>query len=49
MAATAGMFIYIGGADLIPQLHRHRGLSAWTQTPFLAGALLIALLTLGHS
>ena len=48
MAATAGMFIYIGGADLIPQLHRHRGLTPWTQVPFLAGALLIALLSLGH-
>jgi zinc and cadmium transporter len=48
MAATAGMFIYIGGADLIPQLHRHRGLSPWTQVPFLAGALLIALMTMGH-
>jgi zinc and cadmium transporter len=48
MAATAGMFIYIGGADLIPQLHRHRGLSRWTQVPFLVGALLIALLTMEH-
>ena len=36
MAATAGMFIYIASADLIPQLHQHRALHP-TQLPFLAG------------
>ncbi len=24
MTATAGMFIYIAGSDLIPQVHHHR-------------------------
>ena len=46
MAATAGMFIYIAGSDLIPQLHRHRGLTRWTQLPFLGGVVLIAILGL---
>lgn len=45
MAATAGMFIYIAGSDLIPQLHGHQhhgGIA--TQVPFLFGVLLIAVL-----
>ncbi len=42
MAATAGMFIYIGGTDLIPQLHEHqRGGGGVTQFPFLLGVALI--------
>lgn len=42
MAATAGMFIYIAGSDLIPQLHRHQqGGGRVTQLPFLAGIALI--------
>ncbi len=45
MTATAGMFIYIAGSDLIPQLHHHRtGLSAWIYMPFLGGVLLIAIM-----
>jgi zinc and cadmium transporter len=44
MAATAGMFLYIASADLIPQLHRHPTLHPWTQLPFLGGILLIAVL-----
>jgi zinc and cadmium transporter len=44
MAATAGMFIYIASADLIPQLQHHRALHPGTQLPFLGGILLIALL-----
>ena len=44
MAATAGMFIYIASADLIPQLHQHRALHPGTQVPFLGGVLLIAVL-----
>jgi len=44
MAATAGMFIYIASADLIPQLHLHRALHPGTQIPFLGGVLLIAVL-----
>lgn len=51
MTATAGMFIYIAGSDLIPQLHHHRtGLSAWIYMPFLGGVILIAALgaLIGH-
>lgn len=51
MTATAGMFIYIAGSDLIPQLHHHRTeLSAWIYIPFLGGVALIAALggVLGH-
>jgi len=44
MAATAGMFLYIASADLIPQLHHHRTLHPGAQLPFLGGILLIALL-----
>jgi zinc and cadmium transporter len=43
MAATAGMFIYVASADLIPQLHHHRALHP-TQLPFLGGVALIWLL-----
>ena len=46
MAATAGMFLYIASADLIPQLHHHPTLHPWTQLPFLGGILLIAALHL---
>jgi zinc and cadmium transporter len=45
MTATAGMFIYIAGSDLIPQLHHHRtapGLMIYV--PFLGGIALIAVL-----
>lgn len=51
MTATAGMFIYIAGSDLIPQLHHQRtGLSAWIYMPFLGGVALIAALgaAIGH-
>jgi zinc and cadmium transporter len=44
MAATAGMFLYIASADLIPQLHQQRPLHAIAQLPFLGGIALIALL-----
>lgn len=45
MAATAGMFIYIAGSDLIPQLHAHqRTQGRTTQIPFLLGITLIAVL-----
>jgi zinc and cadmium transporter len=45
MAATAGMFIYIAGSDLIPQLHEHqRGGGGAIQLPFLVGVALIAVL-----
>jgi len=43
MTATAGMFIYIAGSDLIPQLHHHRaGPAAMVYLPFLGGIALIA-------
>ena len=43
MTATAGMFIYIAGTDLIPQLHHHReGPGAMVYLPFLGGIALIA-------
>jgi zinc and cadmium transporter len=44
MAATAGMFLYIASADLIPQLHHHRTLHPGAALPFLGGINLIALL-----
>jgi zinc and cadmium transporter len=44
MAATAGMFLYIASADLIPQLHRQPTLHPWTQLPFLGGIVLIGVL-----
>jgi zinc and cadmium transporter len=51
MTATAGMFIYIAGSDLIPQLHHHRPSSgAWIYVPFLGGIALMAALgaVVGH-
>ena len=44
MAATAGMFLYVASADLIPQLHHHPELPIGTHVPFLGGILLIAAL-----
>jgi zinc and cadmium transporter len=45
MAATAGMFIYIAGSDLIPELHHARLRANWMATiPFLVGVLLMGLL-----
>ena len=45
LATTAGMFIYIAGSDLIPQLHHHpHGASRWIYGPFLGGVAVIALL-----
>ena len=44
MAATAGMFLYIASADLIPELHHHRAAQAAVQLPFLGGIVLIAVL-----
>jgi zinc and cadmium transporter len=47
MAATAGMFIYIGASDLIPELHHHRWRDSWLSTvPFFTGIVLMALLNL---
>ncbi|MCK6553080.1 ZIP family metal transporter [Candidatus Binatia bacterium] len=45
LAATGGMFIYIAGSDLIPELHhaRWRG-SLLGVVPFLLGIVLVALL-----
>jgi zinc and cadmium transporter len=51
LATTAGMFIYVAGSDLIPQLHHHDGLrGSWVYAPFLGGVLVIAGLgaMLGH-
>jgi zinc and cadmium transporter len=51
MSTTAGMFIYIAAADLIPQLHHQRsGPHFWIYGPFLGGVGTIALLSalLGH-
>lgn len=46
MTATLGMFVYIAGSDLIPQLHHHeRDLHGWIYLPFLGGIALIAFLT----
>ena len=45
LAATGGMFIYIAGSDLIPQLHHSKWRGSWLGVlPFLAGIALIALL-----
>lgn len=47
LTATAGMFIYVAGADLIPELHHHhdeRG--GWLHTaPFVLGIALVAALS----
>jgi zinc and cadmium transporter len=51
MTATAGMFIYIAGSDLIPQVHHHRAApGALVYLPFLGGVVIIAALAavLGH-
>jgi zinc and cadmium transporter len=51
MTATAGMFIYIAGSDLIPQVHHHRAApGSLVYLPFLGGIVLIAALStaLGH-
>ena len=46
MTATAGMFIYIAGSDLIPQVHHHRTApGVLVYLPFLGGIALIAALT----
>ena len=43
MTGAAGMFIYIAGTDLIPQLHdRRAGPGAMVYLPFLGGIALIA-------
>jgi zinc and cadmium transporter len=43
MTGAAGMFIYVAGTDLIPQLHHHReGAGAMVYLPFLGGIALIA-------
>jgi zinc and cadmium transporter len=43
MTGAAGMFIYVAGTDLIPQLHHHReGPGAMVYLPFLGGIALIA-------
>ncbi|MDX2166770.1 MAG: ZIP family metal transporter [Deltaproteobacteria bacterium] len=45
MASTAGMFIYVAAADLMPELHHARTRDAWRYTvPFFVGVLLIAVL-----
>ena len=45
MTTTAGMFIYIAGSDLIPQVHHHRAApGALVYLPFLAGVVIIAAL-----
>jgi len=51
MTATAGMFIYIAGSDLIPQVHHHRTApGGLVYIPFLAGVAIIAVLSaiIGH-
>ena len=51
MTGTAGMFIYVAGSDLIPQLHHHRaGPGAMVYLPFLGGIALIAAVSaaVGH-
>jgi zinc and cadmium transporter len=43
MTGAAGMFIYVAGTDLIPQLHHHReGPGAMVYLPFLGGIAFIA-------
>jgi zinc and cadmium transporter len=45
LATTVGMFVYIAGSDLIPQLHDHsRGPDAWIYGPFIGGVGVIAAL-----
>jgi zinc and cadmium transporter len=45
MTATAGMFIYIAGSDLIPQVHHQRTApGSMIYVPFLGGIALIAVL-----
>lgn len=45
MAASAGMFIYIAAAGLIPELHHARWRNTWISTvPLLAGIALMAIL-----
>lgn len=45
MAATAGMFLYIAAAGLIPQIHRSRYRRSWLCTgPFFAGIALMFLI-----
>ncbi len=45
MAATAGMFIYVAAADLMPELHHTGTRDAWRYSvPFFVGVLLIAAL-----
>jgi zinc and cadmium transporter len=46
MTATAGMFIYIAGSDLIPQVHHHRAAPGiLVYLPFLGGVVIIAVLS----
>lgn len=46
MTATAGMFIYIAGSDLIPQVHHHRAApGTLVYLPFLGGVAIIAVLS----
>lgn len=46
LAASAGMFIYIAAANLIPELHHQRVKARFVYgTPFVAGIALIAVLT----
>jgi zinc and cadmium transporter len=45
LATTVGMFVYIAGSDLIPQLHDQRhGPFAWVYGPFVGGVAVIAAL-----
>jgi zinc and cadmium transporter len=45
MAATAGMFIYIGAAGLIPQIHHSRWRRSWLCTgPFFGGIALMVVI-----
>ena len=43
---AAGGFIYIAGTDLIPELHKHRGIKAsfWQTIAFVLGIILMASL-----
>jgi zinc and cadmium transporter len=46
MTGAAGMFIYVAGTDLIPQLHHPRaGPGAMVYLPFLGGIALIAVVS----
>lgn len=45
LAATGGMFIYIAGSDLIPELHHARWRGSWLGVaPFLVGIVLVGVL-----